>query len=62
MKALASAGGLTELAAKDRIFLLRSDSAAAAPVRIRFRYEALARAEGSAAKFRLRPGDTLVVE
>jgi polysaccharide export outer membrane protein len=64
LKGLATAGGLTTLAGRDRIFVLRRPEGAgdAPPVRIRFRYEALAHAEGPAARFRLRSGDVVVVE
>jgi len=65
LKALASAGGLTALAGRDRIFVLRygdTSKGALEPVRIRFTYEALAHAEGPAAGFRLRAGDLVVVE
>ena len=60
LQALASAGGLTEFAKRDRIFILRKS--AEELVRIRLSFEALARAEGQAAAFRLSPGDVLVVE
>lgn len=59
LQALAAAGGLTPFAAHDRVFVVRTDPA---PVRVRFRYGALTRLEGSAAKFALRAGDTVVVE
>jgi polysaccharide biosynthesis/export protein len=58
-EALASAGGPTEFAHRDRIFVLRRTPS---PLRIRFTYDALTRAEGKAAWFRLRPGDVVVVE
>jgi polysaccharide biosynthesis/export protein len=61
LNALAKASGFTEYARRDRIFVLRAD-AARAPARIRFTYEALAHAEGAAARFRLRRGDVIVVE
>lgn len=65
LRALASAGGLSESASRDRIFVLRNlerpDDVLPA-LRIRFRYEALTQLEGQAAKFRLRPGDVVVVE
>ena len=57
--ALAIAGGLSDLAHRDRIFVLRNDPK---PIRIRFRWEELQHAEGAAAAFRLRPGDMIVVE
>ncbi len=65
LKALASAGGLTQLAGRDRIFVLRTRARtddSPTPLRIRFTYQALAHAEGAAARFRLRPGDVVVVE
>lgn len=59
LPALAAAGGFTLYASRDRIFVVRS---APQRARIRFTYEQLAEAEGKAAAFRLRPGDTVVVE
>jgi polysaccharide biosynthesis/export protein len=61
---LASTGGLTPYASRDRIFILRrGQSGSKSPLlRIRFSYEALSRAEGRAATFRLRDGDVVVVE
>ena len=56
---LAGAGGLTGYAHRDRIFVLREG---APEGRIRLTYDAIARAEGRAGAFRLRPGDTVVVE
>jgi polysaccharide biosynthesis/export protein len=56
---LALAGGLTDFAHKDRIFVVRNP---AAPFRIRFSYDALVRAEGRAAQFVLQAGDVVVVE
>jgi polysaccharide export outer membrane protein len=56
---LAVAGGLGDLAHQDRIFVLRS---ASEPLRIRFTYEAITRAEGRAAQFVVLPGDVVVVE
>ncbi|WP_141329055.1 exopolysaccharide export protein EpsY [Myxococcus sp. AB025B] len=61
LQALAGAGGFTEYAHKDRIFVMRQDDGQA-PVRIRFRYQDLIHAEGRAPSFRLRPGDVVVVE
>ncbi len=65
LKALASAGGLTALASRDRIFVLRPKeppSEGAVPTRIRFTYDGLAHAAGAAARFHVRAGDTVVVE
>jgi polysaccharide export outer membrane protein len=61
-QALALAGGLGEFAHKDRIFVLRQTSPSAPPLRIRFTYERIARAEGQAARFALQAGDVVVVE
>jgi len=58
-QALAAAGGLSQFAHKDRIFVLRS---APKSTRIRFTYEALTRSVGRAPLFRLRSGDVVVVE
>lgn len=58
---LAEAGGLTEYARRDRIFVLRSGGTAQTP-RIRFRYQDLSRGHGRALTFRLQPGDVVVVE
>jgi polysaccharide export outer membrane protein len=57
--ALASAGGLTEFAHKDRIFVLRRTPT---PARIRFTLAALTDSIGPAALFRLRSGDVVVAE
>jgi polysaccharide export outer membrane protein len=62
LAALAAAGGLTDYAHRDSIFVIRNPPDAKAPARIRFRYQALAGAESRAASFRLRPGDVVVVE
>lgn len=59
LQALAAAGGLTDFAHRDRIFVVRH---APAPVRIRFRYDALVKAEGPASRFCLQSGDVVVVE
>lgn len=59
LQALALAGGLTEFAKKDRIFVLR---AGPPQERIRFRYEALVQPRGPAASFRLQGGDVVVVD
>jgi polysaccharide export outer membrane protein len=61
LQAIANAGGLTEYAKKDLIFVIRPE-AGGAPVRIRFTYQALIRNEGRASTFRLRTGDIVVVE
>jgi polysaccharide biosynthesis/export protein len=57
-EALASAGGLTEYAHKDRIFVVRK---LPTPVRIRFTFASLTDI-GPAGTFRLQQGDIVVVE
>jgi polysaccharide biosynthesis/export protein len=59
LQALAAAGGFTQYASRDRIFVVRDLPQRA---RIRFNYEELSLAQGKAAAFRLRVGDTVVVE
>lgn len=58
-QALAAAGGLTNFAHKDRIFVVRSNPK---PVRIHFTYENITRKVGPASVFRLKPGDVVIVE
>ncbi len=65
LQALASAGGLTDFAHRDRLFVLRGNAGAAdkpETTRLRFTWQQLVRAEGRAATFRLQPGDVVVVE
>ncbi|HZZ84815.1 MAG TPA: polysaccharide biosynthesis/export family protein [Anaeromyxobacteraceae bacterium] len=64
LKALATAGGLTFVAQRDGIFVLRYGDAArrGVPTRIRFTYKALTQVTGGAASFALRSGDVVVVE
>jgi polysaccharide export outer membrane protein len=59
LPALAAAGGFTLYASRDRIFVVRNSPQRA---RIRFTYEQLTEASGKVAAFRLRAGDTVVVE
>lgn len=59
IEALASAGGLTQFAHRDRIFVLRREPSL---VRIRTTFEALSRGEARSGAFRLQPGDSVVVE
>jgi polysaccharide biosynthesis/export protein len=59
LQALALAGGLTDYARRDRIFVVRSTPS---PLRIRFTFQKLAQIEGRAPRFRLQPGDVVVVE
>jgi len=59
LQAIASAGGLSEFASDDRIFLLRPGLSLP---RIRFRYQDLLRPGNRAADFRLANGDVIIVE
>lgn len=65
LEAIAAAGGVSEYADRDRIFVIRRPQAPegkAAPARIRFTYEALLRGAGKANSFQLQAGDVVVVE
>ena len=59
LEALALSGGLTEFAHKDRLFVVRPGPH---PARVRFTWDALARADPAAVGFSLRTGDVVVVE
>lgn len=58
LHALVSAGGLTQDASDDKIFVVRRG----VPARIRFRYEDLLAPSGKAKTFRLEVDDVVVVE
>ncbi len=58
-EALAAAGGLTEFAHRDRIYVLRRGPK---PERIRFAFDALTSVASRASVFRLLPGDVVVAE
>lgn len=58
-EALASAGGLTEFAHRDQIYVLRKTPQ---PVRIRFTFDSLVDGSGPAASFRLQTGDVIVAK
>jgi len=58
LQALANAGGLTEYADRDEIFVIRKNPA----LRIRFTYEALTQNDASATGFVLVNGDVVTVE
>jgi polysaccharide biosynthesis/export protein len=62
LQALSEAGGFSDYAREDGIFVLRKEPGYQTPVRIRFSYLALSRNEGSAPVFRLKTGDVVVVE
>ena len=59
LQALAQAGGLTEFADRDRIFVLRQLPAF---FRIRFTYDAIVNNDNGAGTFQLMTGDVIVVE
>jgi polysaccharide export outer membrane protein len=59
LELLAQAGGLTEFADRDGIYVVRRDSNVP---RVRFRYQQLEQGEPKAVGFALRDGDVIVVE
>ncbi len=59
LQAIAASGGLTELANRDKIFVIRKMPELK---RIRFTYEKLVHADGRGVLFVLRDGDTVVIE
>lgn len=61
VEALALAGGLTEYADRDRIFVLRPRPTEG-PLRIRLTYKNLTRGIGRGPRLTLEPGDAVVVE
>jgi polysaccharide export outer membrane protein len=62
VQALAAAGGLTDFAHKEGIFVLRKVPGQPQPKRIRFTWDMLTRGEGPASRFTLQPGDVVVAE
>lgn len=62
LQALSEAGGFTDYARDDAVYVLRKEPGYPTPVRIRFTYAALTRNEGTASAFRLKTGDVVVVE
>ncbi|EPX64239.1 polysaccharide biosynthesis/export protein [Cystobacter fuscus DSM 2262] len=64
LQAISEAGGFTDYAREDAIYVLRREPGYQnqEPVRIRFTWENLSRNEGNAATFRLKTGDVVVVE
>lgn len=62
LQALAAAGGLSDFAHRDGIFVLRTVAGSATTTRIRFTWDQLSRAEGRVALFTLMPSDVVVVE
>lgn len=59
LHAVAAAGGFTQFADPNSIYVIRKDADA---LRIRFSYEKLTRGEGRGTQFVLRDGDIVVVE
>jgi polysaccharide export outer membrane protein len=59
LDAIALAGGMTEYAHKDRVYVLRGQPE---PTRIRFDTRRLMRGEGRGLAFNLEPGDMVVIE
>ncbi|WNG32379.1 sugar ABC transporter substrate-binding protein [Archangium minus] len=62
LQALSEAGGFTDYARDDALYVLRQEPGYQTPARIRFTWEALTRNEGTASTFRLKTGDVVVVE
>jgi polysaccharide export outer membrane protein len=62
LAALSAAGGFTDFAHRDGIFVLRNPPGDDEPARIRFTWQSLTSGAGHAARFRLVPGDVVVVE
>jgi polysaccharide export outer membrane protein len=58
-QALAGAGGLTDYASRDHIFVVRGGDK---PMRVRFTFDELAGGDAAAMHFTLRRGDVVVVE
>lgn len=59
VQVLALAGGLTDYASRDSIYVVRQQPV---PQRVRFTYQAVMRNEGRAGEFPLHPGDMVEVE
>jgi polysaccharide export outer membrane protein len=64
LQALAAAGGMTQYADANAIYVIRQDPKAnpSGQTRIRFQYKSLVHGSGPGAAFRLRDGDVVVVE
>jgi polysaccharide biosynthesis/export protein len=62
LQALSEAGGFTDYARDDALYVLRKEPGYPAPVRIRFTWAALSHNEGNGPAFRLKTGDVVVVE
>ncbi|MET0402587.1 MAG: exopolysaccharide export protein EpsY [Cystobacter sp.] len=62
LQAISDAGGFTDYAREDGLYVLRREPGYPNPLRIRFDWRALSRNEGNAATFVLKTGDVVVVE
>jgi polysaccharide export outer membrane protein len=62
LQALSAAGGLTDFAHRDGLFVLRNTPGQAKPSRIRFTWEALTSGDPKAVGFMLQAGDVVVAE
>jgi polysaccharide biosynthesis/export protein len=62
LHALAAAGGMTQYAGRDSIYVLRHVARSPVPMRIRFRYDVLAHGDARASGFRIQPSDLVIVE
>lgn len=62
LQAIAAAGGLTDFAQREGLFVLRKPGPDVPPLRIRFTWEALTQGETKAARFVLAPQDVIVAE
>ncbi len=62
LQALAGAGGLTDFAQKEGLFVLRTVPGKPQPVRVRFTWEELTQGVGKAPRFGLVAGDVVVAE
>lgn len=62
LQALAAAGGLTDFAHRDGLFVVRKGPGDPAPKRVRLTWEALTRVEGRACRFLLVAGDVVIAE
>ncbi|MCU0696092.1 MAG: polysaccharide export protein [Myxococcaceae bacterium] len=62
LHAIAAAGGLTDFAHKDGLFVVRKAGPRGKPVRIRFTWEALTSGDPASVKFLLLPQDIVVAE
>ena len=62
LQALSEAGGFSDYAREDGVYVLRREPGYPTPIRIRFSDPSLTRNEGNASTFRLKTGDVVVVE